>query len=293
MVVPTVTNFFQAVMVSLAAAMMALLSFIPALIGAVIILVVGWLLSDFIGKLCIRILDRVGFERAAQRTGVSGFISQTGMRDPRASVVLAELVKWFIRLIFLEAAAEAVHLQAVVQVINQIILFIPNLIVALVVLMIGVMVARLVASLVRGSAAEAGFDNPNLLAGVAKYAIIAFAVLIAVNQIGIAASLVNAMFMAFVGALALALGLAFGLGGRDVAGRMWQNAYERGRSVAPRLEQKAQQSAAEQASPATARQADVEYGGGEAAYPRRDAGQSVDESDQPPQRRTRMRPTIE
>lgn len=294
MVVPTVTSFFQAVMVSLAAAMMALLSFIPALIGAVIILVVGWLLSDFIGALCVRILDRVGFEAAAQRTGVSGFISQTGMRDPRASVVLAELVKWFIRLIFLEAAAEAVHLQAVVQVINQIILFIPNLIVALVVLMIGVMVARLVAGLVRGSAAEAGFDNPNLLAGVAKYAIMAFAVLIAVNQIGIAASLVNAMFIAFVGALALALGLAFGLGGRDVAGRMWQNVYERGRSVAPRLEQKAQQAAAQQTSPAAARQADVEYGGGEAAYPRRDAGQGFDQpDDQPPQRRTRMRPTIE
>ncbi len=284
MVVPTVTNFFQAVLVSLAAALTTLLSFIPALIGAIIVLVVGWLVSDFVGALCVRILERVGFETAAQRTGVSGFVARTGMRDPRASVVLAELVKWFIRLIFLEAAAQAVHLQAVVQVINQIVLFIPNLVVALVVLMIGVMVARLVGGIVRGSAAEAGFDNPNLIASLAQWAIVAFAVIVAVNQIGIAATLVNTLFMAFVGAVALALGLAFGLGGRDVAGRMWQNAYDRGRQMTPRLETAAQAAAERASSPQAARQADVEYGG---------STEAPDAPGQPPQRRTRMRPTIE
>lgn len=288
MVVPTVTNFFQAVMVSLAAGMMAILSFIPALIGAVIVLIVGWIVSDFIGGLCVRILERVGFENAAQRTGIAGFMGRTGMRDPRASVVLAELVKWFIRLIFLEAAAQAVHLQAVVQVINQIVLFIPNLVVALIVLMIGVMIGRLVAGIVRGAASEAGFANPNLMGGVAQYAIVVFAVIVAVNQVGIAASLVNALFMAFVGAFALALGLAFGLGGRDVAGRMWQNAYERGRNAAPKLETAAQAAAERTPSTASAHRADVEYGASsEAGYP---AGQ---DADQPPRRRTRMRPGME
>lgn len=243
MAVPPVTNFFEAVMVSLAAAMATLLSFIPALIGAVILLVIGWLLSDLLARLVVALLERVGFETAAARTGVTGFLGRTGMRDARAGFVIGELVKWFIRLIFIEAAAQAVHLQAVTQVINQVILFIPNLVVALIVLMVGAMIARFVAGIVRGSASEAGFRNPNTLATVAQYAIMVFAVLIAVNQVGIAATLVNALFVALVGALALALGLAFGLGGREVAAQMWLGWYQRSREIGPRLEAAAQRRA--------------------------------------------------
>lgn len=255
MVVPTVTNFFQAVMVSLAAALMTLLAFIPALVGAVILLIIGWILSDVIARLVVALLERVGFETAAQRTGITGFLTRTGAHDTRAGSVLGELVKWFIRLIFIEAAAQAVHLQAITQVINQIILFIPNLIVALVVLMIGAIIARFAGGVVRGSAAEAGLRNPNLLATVAQYAIMAFAIIVAINQIGVAATLVNTLFMAFCGAVALALGLAFGLGGRDVAGQVWQGWYQRGREIGPRLESAAQRQAATANQPAAQQQA--------------------------------------
>jgi len=87
-----------------------------------------------------------------------------------------------------------------------------------------------------------GFGSPNLLASIARVAIIGFAVIIAVNQIGIAASLINTLFMGLVFALALAVGLAFGLGGRDTAARMWQGWYQRGQELGPRLEQAAQTS---------------------------------------------------
>lgn len=237
MVIPTVTNFFEAVMVSLAAALMTLLSFIPALIGAVILLIVGWVISGFVARIVSGLLQRVGFESAATRTGVTDFIRRTGAHQMTASLLMGEIVKWFIRLIFIEAAAQAVHLQAVTQVINQIILFIPNLVVALVVLMVGVMIARFVAGLVRGGASEAGLGNPDLLAKLAQYAIMAFAVIVAVNQVGIASTLVNTLFMAFVGAIALAVGLAFGLGGREVAAQMTQRWYMTGRRSADRIQQ--------------------------------------------------------
>jgi len=240
MSLPHVSGWFDAVMLSITAALVTFLSFLPAIIGAIIILVVGWFLAGFIGRLVTMFLDRVGFERAAQRTGISNFIARTGARDTRVSWLLGELVKWFIRLIFLEAAAEAVHLTAVTQVINQIVLFIPNLIVALIVLMVGALIARFVGDLVRGSASEMGFGNPNLLATLARVAIIAFAVIVAVNQIGVAAALVNTLFAGVVFAIALAAGLAFGLGGRDTASRMWQSWYTRGQEMAPRLEQAAE-----------------------------------------------------
>jgi flagellar biosynthesis protein FliQ len=240
MSLPHVSSWFDAVMLSITAALVTFLSFIPAIIGAVIILIVGWIIAGILGRVVTMVLEKVGFERAAARTGVSDFVHRAGVKDARASRVIGELVKWFVRLLFLEAAAEAVHLTAVTQILNQIVLFIPNLIVALIVLMIGALIARFVGDLVRGSASEMGFTSPNLFASIARVAIMAFAVLIAVNQIGIAATLINTLFGGLVFALALALGLAFGLGGRDTAAQMWQRWYARGRELGPRLEQAAQ-----------------------------------------------------
>jgi hypothetical protein len=231
---PTIHNFTEAVLVSVAGFFLLL----PALIGAIILLVVGWLLADLVARVVGTLLKRIGFETMAQRTGVTGFIALTGARDATASAIVAELIKWVIRLIFIEMAAEVLHISAITTLINSIVLFIPSLIVALVVVMVGFLIASLVGSIVRGSAAEMGFRNPNLLAGAARAVIIGLALLMALSQIGIAPTLVNALFIAFVGAIALALGLAFGLGGREVASQLWQQWYTTGRGAAARLERR-------------------------------------------------------
>src|SRR5437879_2225375 len=98
--------------------------------------------------------------------------------------------------------------EAVLTTLGAVFLFLP----ALIVVMVGVLVGNFVAGLVRGGAGEMGFGAPNLLAGFARWTIIGFSVLVALSQVGIAATLVNALFIAIVAALALALGLAFGLG---------------------------------------------------------------------------------
>ena len=198
------------------------LSFIPALVGAIILLIVGWILAGILARLVERVLMRVGFEGAANRAGVSDFLGATGAKTMTASHVVGLMVKWFIRLIFLELAAQAVHLTAVTALLNSIVLFIPNLVVALLILMLGMLAARFVAGLVRGTVAKSGMGNPQLFASLAEWGIIALAAIMALNQVGIAASLVNILFMGVVGALALALGLAFGLGGRDTAGHFWR-----------------------------------------------------------------------
>ena len=118
------------------------------------------------------------------------------------------------RLIVLVSAFDALGLPAVSQVLQQLLLWLPNLVVALVILVLAGLAATALASLVRGATAEASLGNPELLATVARVAVWGFAIVIAVNQIGIATTLVNTLFMGMVGALALALGLAFGLGGR-------------------------------------------------------------------------------
>jgi len=105
---------------------------------------------------------------------------------------------------------------------------------------IGGLAANALAGLIRGATAQAGLGNPDLLSNVARFAVWAFAVIVAVNQIGIATELVNTLFMGFVGALALAAGLAFGLGGRDTAGQIVQRWYQGAQEAQPKLAQAAQ-----------------------------------------------------
>jgi len=135
------------------------------------------------------------------------------------------VVKWFIRLIALVVAFDALGLPAVSDVLRQLLLWLPNVVVALVVLVIGGLAARGLSNLVRGAAAEGGLGNVNFLAKIASALVWAFAIVVAVNQIGIATTLVNTLFMAFVGALALGIGLAFGLGGRETAQEILRNWY--------------------------------------------------------------------
>ncbi len=115
------------------------------------------------------------------------------------------------RLIVLVVAFDALGLPAVSEVLQQFLLWIPNLVVAVVVLVIAGLAANALSNLVRGATAQAGFDNPDTLATIARVAVWAFGIVVAVNQIGVAQELVNTLFMGFVGALALAAGLGFRL----------------------------------------------------------------------------------
>jgi hypothetical protein len=108
---------------------------------------------------------------------------------------------------------------------NQVLLWIPNLLVAAVILLVAPLVARFVRGAIEVGAGEMGFSNAPLLGRIAEVAIVAFAVLVAINQIGIAADLINILFIGLVAALSVAFGLAFGLGGRDVAARITEQWY--------------------------------------------------------------------
>src|SRR5581483_1604852 len=208
-------------------------------IGFLVIFFIGWFIASALAGIAVRLLRSVQFNSMADRSGFSGFVQKMGMHTD-ASGFVATAAKWFVRLIVLTVAFDALGLPAVSQVLQQILLFIPNLVVALVVLVIGGLVASAFSRIVRGATAEAGFSNPDLLSTIARIAVWTFAIIIAVNQIGIASTLVNTLFMGFVAALALASGLAFGLGGRDTAGEIVHNWYMQGRQSAPQIAQAAE-----------------------------------------------------
>jgi hypothetical protein len=225
-------------MTSLTAALALFLSAVPKVIGFVIILIVGWFIASAIAAAVSAILRSVKFNDLAQRAGLSGFVQRMGLHTDAAGLV-AMVARWFVRLIVLVSAFDALGLPAVSQVLEQLLMWLPNLVVAMIALVIGGLAANALSRLVRGATAEAGMGNPDLLATIARVAVWAFALVIAVNQIGIATTLINTLFMATVGCVALALGLAFGLGGRDTAALIVRNWYERGQQAAPQMERAA------------------------------------------------------
>jgi hypothetical protein len=236
MPVAPVTDWGEAVMTSAAAALAVFLGFIPRAIGFVVILIIGWIIASLLAKAVAAMLRAVHFNDLATRSGFGGFVRSMGVHTDSAGFI-AMVAKWFVRLITLVVAFDALGLPAVSQVLQQLLLWLPNLVVALVVLVITGLAANALQGLVRGATAEADLGNPDLLANAARLLVWAFGIVVAVNQLGIATTLVNTLFMGTVGALALALGLAFGLGGRETAGRIVESWYRQGQQAAPRLAQ--------------------------------------------------------
>jgi hypothetical protein len=222
----------SAIYTSLTGALAMLFATLPRIVGAILILVIGWFISNAIAALIASLLRKVQFNSLADRSGLSSFVRNMGL-ETDASGFLALVVKWFIRLIVLVVAFDALGLPAVSDVLRTFLLWIPNLVVGLLVLVFGGLLANAASGLVRGSTAQAGFGNPDLLAAIAKAAVWAFAIVVAVNQIGIATTLVNTLFMGIVGAVALALGLAFGIGGQDTARQIVADWYAKARQSDP------------------------------------------------------------
>jgi hypothetical protein len=225
----------DALRASLAGALNTFLSAIPRIIGFALVLIVGWIISSLLARGMEALLHAVRFNDLARRSGFADFVQKTGVKDD-ASGVIASIVKWFVRLITLVVAFDMLGLPAVSSVLQQLLLWLPNLVVALVVLVIGGLAANALSPLVRGASAEAGFSNPDMLATVTKAAVWGFTIIVAVNQLGIATTLINTLLIGLVGAFALAFGLSFGLGGRDRAAQMLDTMGRQAERAGPKLE---------------------------------------------------------
>ena len=229
-----ITNWSDALLASLSGAASLFFAAVPRLLGFAIILVVGWIIAALIEKGVVAVLRAVRFNVLAERAGVAGFIEKSNMRGDAAGAI-GIVARWFVRLIALVVAFDALGLVAVSAILQQLLMWLPNLVVALVVLGIGGLAANALGNLVQGAATEGGVGRPDILSKVARYAVWAFAIMVAVNQLGIATALINILLMAVAGAVALALGLSFGLGGRDTAAAIVRAWYERQQANRPQI----------------------------------------------------------
>ena len=202
-----------------------LFGFLPNLLGFLIILVIGFIVAKVVAGVVRKVLDKVGIDRRLHESEAHNYVEKV-MPGASASNGISRVVFWLIFVFFLFAAIGALKIPAVTTFMNQVLAYLPNVIVAIVIFVL----AALIAGAVAGAVAKVMGDTPTgkIVATVVPAIVMVIAMFMILNQLKIAEEIVTIAFAATMGALALGLALAFGLGGRPVAERLLEDAYRKG-----------------------------------------------------------------
>lgn len=193
-------------------------SYIPAIVGAVVILVVGWLVAKLIEAVVVRVLKAVRLDTASDKVGISNILAQ-GEIKLTLSELLGAIIYWILILVVIATALNALNLTVAAALLSRLVEYVPNILVAIFVLVLGAFLASFVASVVRTAAKNAGIERANLLSQITQTVLMIFAVIIAIEQLGIATVLIAFAVNVILASLGLGIALAFGLGCKDIAGK--------------------------------------------------------------------------
>ena len=199
--------------------------FLPDLFAALVILIVGWLACTVARRVATRLLRLCQFDHLAGRSGISRALERGGVQQTPTEI-LSLLIFWFLFLIVIVAALNTLGLAGVIETLNTIFLYIPKVVAAIVILILGLYLANFVETVTRTSCANAGLQQADSLGRVTYYATVVFIVAAILQILEIAAEIVMWAFVLVFGSICLALALAFGLGGRDVAARFLERWLE-------------------------------------------------------------------
>ena len=195
-----------------------LVAFIPNLVVAVIIFVVGWLIGAGLGRVVAQVISSLRVDQALRAAGVDRVVERAGF-SLNSGAFLGVLVKWFFIIVFLVAALDVLQLTEVTIFLRAVVRsYLPQVIIAVLILLVAAVVAEAAQRVVAGSAAAANLKSANFLGSVSRWAIWVFAILAALDQLGVT-PFIQTLFTGVVVALALAFGLSFGLGGQQAAAR--------------------------------------------------------------------------
>lgn len=202
----------QALAETLNNSLFAVGNFIPRFLSGLIVLIIGIIIATFLKQIVLELFKFINLD---------GILKRYGVPDKKEGVdwsnIIAELVRWFVIVLFLIPTADVWGLNQFVTVLDGLLLYLPNVFVAVLLLLVGFVISRLVHDLVLASVQGVSKDTSRTVAMVARWAVLIFVFLIVLNQLGIASDLIRIIFTGLVAMIAIAGGLAFGLGGQDAA----------------------------------------------------------------------------
>ena len=214
----SVTAWGDVLLASLQGLWTSFVDFVPRFLGALIVFVVGWIIAVALGNVARRIIDFLQIDRLVEKLNIHKVFDRADV-DLSISRLIGWLVKWFLIIAFLIAAADILGWDQVTGFLKDVALYIPQVFVAVVILVAGIVAADFVFRVVSKAVKSAGIVSSGFVSGVAKWAILIFSVLVALDQLDIGRTLLNTLVQGFVATVAIGAGLAFGLGGKDHAGR--------------------------------------------------------------------------
>lgn len=189
-------------------------AFIPRFITGLIVLLIGIIIASFLKQVVLQLFKFVKLDTLLERYGVPKTKEREGVSWPNA---LSELLRWFVIILFLVPTADIWGLGRFSEVLNGLLTYLPNVFIAVLLLLVGFVVAKLVQDLLHASIRGVSVDFARTIAVVGRWAVLIFVALVVLNQLGIASDLIRILFAGVVAMIALAGGLAFGLGGKDAA----------------------------------------------------------------------------
>ncbi|MBI2598973.1 hypothetical protein HYW40_02035 [Candidatus Curtissbacteria bacterium] len=199
------------------------ITYLPAFIGGLIVLVIGLVVAAVAYRVIVGVLKAVQLERFLARYGISTIEG----RSVEWTEILAELVRWAIIIVFLIPTLATWKLDAVNSVLSRVLLYIPNVIVAVVLAMVGLVFAKLAYRIAYNTSRSLGRDSAHAVGLVARWSLLVFVAFLVLHQLGVAQELLRILFAGVVAMLALAGGLAFGLGGQNAARTLLDSIWER------------------------------------------------------------------
>ncbi len=197
----------------------SIILFLPELLGAIIVFVIGWIIAIWIGRLVAGILSKVMFDKLFDSAGWKEALERADIKVTPSEFIGA-ISKWILIIVFLVVAADILGWVAFAALLAKLLAWVPNLIISIAIFVVAVVVADILEKMTRASTKKIGVSFNNFVGTAVKWAIYIFAAFAVLLQLGIAPAIVNTLVMGFVGMLALAFGLAFGLGGKETAGRL-------------------------------------------------------------------------
>lgn len=207
-----VTSVGQTVIASLNNGLIAIINFVPKFIAGLIILLIGVIVAAIIKRLVVELFRILRIDTFLRRYGVPETRQELSWAN-----ILSEIVRWFVIVLFLIPTADVWGLPQIVTVLNAFLLYLPNVFVAAIIALVGFVFARLAHDVVLASLKGVSRETSRTLASIVRWAIIVFVLLAVLNQLGVAVELVRILFTGFVAMIAIAGGIAFGLGGQGVA----------------------------------------------------------------------------
>lgn len=197
------------------------IDFMPNLIGAIIIFLIGWLIAVAIGKLVAEVLKRIKFNRIFEKGGWKTAFEKAEIKVDASSFIGA-ICKWVLMIVFLLAAVEVLGLEQFADFLTDVLAYLPNVIVAALIFVVAVIIADVIEKVVRAAVEGARLGYGQLVGAIIKWSIWIFAILLILMQLGIGKELILTLFTGFVALLTISGGIAFGLGGKELATEILQ-----------------------------------------------------------------------